>query len=408
MGKNILISGASIAGPALAFWLREYGFNPTVVERAPAMRDGGYAIDLRGAAVTVAERMGVLAEIQEARTGMRGMSAVDAAGRSFADIRMDEFVNDAGDIEIMRGTLGRILYERTDGTEYLFGDSIRAIEQDSDGVHVSFERHAPRKFDLVVGADGLHSNVRQLVFGPESEFRRYLGYHVSIFSTDNFLGLDRWVALYNVPGKLAGSYQARTDPGAKAILGFKSPELRFDHRDPQAQLALLEKAFAGERWIVPRLLEAARQAPDFYFDSITQIHLDDWARGRVVLLGDAGYCPSPLSGQGSSLAMVGAYVLAGELLAAGGDHRTAFRRYAAKMWNYVALNQKMATDGARTLIPKTRGGLWLRNRLFRLMPYLPKAANTLSKDIHRAANAVDLRDYPQPPIRCRAPRSAGR
>ncbi|MGP4017996.1 FAD-dependent monooxygenase [Saccharopolyspora sp. 5N708] len=392
MGKNILISGASIAGPALAFWLHKYGFNPTVVERAPAMRDGGYAVDLRGAAVTVAKRMGVLAELREAHTGVRGMSAVDASGRSLAEVRMDELVSSEGDIEIMRGTLGRILYERTSGAEYFFGDSITAVEQDGDGVHVTFEHHAPRRFDLVVGADGLHSNVRRLVFGPESSFRRYLGYHVSIFSTDNFLDLDRWVALYNVPGKLAGSYQARTDPGAKAILGFKSPELRFDHRDPQAQLALLDKAFAGERWIVPRLLEAAQQAPDFYFDSITQIHLGDWARGRVVLLGDAGYCPSPLSGQGSSLAMVGAYLLAGELFAAGGDHHVAFRRYQAEMRNYVALNQKMATDGAKTLIPKTRSGLWLRNQLFRLLPYLPKA-NTLSKDIRRAANAVDLREY---------------
>lgn len=392
MGKNILISGASIAGPALAFWLREYGFNPTVVERAPALRDGGYAIDVRGAAVTVAERMGILGDLRAARTDMRGMTVVDAAGRPLTEIRMDELISTEGDIEIMRGTLSRILHERTDGTEYLFGDSITAIKQDADGVRVTFEQHAPREFDLVVGADGLHSNVRQLAFGPESGFRRYLGYHISIFSTDNLLDLDRWTTIHNAPGRLAGLYRARTDRGAKAILGFKSPELRFDPRDPQSQIALLHKAFSDQRWIVPRLLEAAGQAPDFYFDSIAQIHLENWARGRVVLLGDASYCPSPLSGQGSSLALVGAYLLAGELFAADGDHRTAFRRYEEGMRNYVTLNQKIATDGAKTLIPNTSTGIWLRNQTFRLMRYLPKI-NKVSKSIERAANAVDIREY---------------
>ncbi|WP_190821748.1 FAD-dependent monooxygenase [Saccharopolyspora pogona] len=392
MTKNILISGASIAGPALAFWLRKHGFNPTVVERAPAMRDGGYAVDVRGASVEVAERMGILAELQDARTGMRGMTVVGAAGRPVAEVRMDELFGGERDIEIMRGTLTRILHERTSGTEYLFGDSITAIDQGADGVRVTFENHAPREFDLVVGADGLHSNVRRLAFGPEPGFHHYLGYHVSIFSTDNFLDLDRWTTIRNTPGKVAGLYQARTDTGAKAILGFKSPELRFDPRDPQTQIALLDKAFADEGWIAPRLLDAARRAPDFYFDSIAQIHLDDWTRGRVVLVGDAGYCPSPLSGQGSSLALVGAYVLAGELLATDGDHRTAFRRYEAEMRNYVTLNQKIATDGAKTLIPKTATGLWLRNQAFRVMRYLPRASG-LPKEIQHAANAISLREY---------------
>ncbi|MEV0704242.1 FAD-dependent monooxygenase [Saccharopolyspora sp. NPDC050389] len=389
---NILISGAGIAGPALAFWLRRYGFNPTVVERAPAIRHGGYAIDVRGAAVEVAERMGILSDLQEARTGNRGMTIVDSARRPLVEVRMDELMGaEGGDVELMRGTLSRILYERTDDTEYLLGDSITAIEQHTDAVRVTFEHHSPREFDLVVGADGMHSTVRQLAFGPETGFRRYLGYHISIFSVDNFLGLDRWTEVYNAPGRLAGLYRARTDTGAKAILGFKSPELRFDPRDPRTQIALLDKAFT-DGWEVPRLLEEARRAPDFYFDSISQIHLDDWARGRVVLLGDAGYCPSPLSGQGSSLALVGAYVLAGELLAADGDHQTAFRRYEAEMRNFVTQNQGVATDGAKALIPKTATGLWLRNQMFRLMRHFPQL-NGMSKGIQNAANAIDLRDY---------------
>ncbi|MEU5850857.1 FAD-dependent monooxygenase [Saccharopolyspora shandongensis] len=388
---DILISGAGIAGPALAFWLRKYGFNPTVVERAPAIRHGGYAIDVRGAAIEVAERMGILADLQAARTGNRGMTIADSARRPLVEVRMDELMGDDGDVELMRGTLSRILYERTDDTEYLLGDSITAIEQRADAVRVTFERHPPREFDLVVGADGMHSTVRQLAFGPEAGFRRYLGYHISIFSVDNFLGLDRWTEVYNTPGRLAGLYRARTDDGAKAILGFASPELRFDPRDPRTQIALLDKAFTGG-WEVPRLLEEARRAPDFYFDSISQICLDDWARGRVVLLGDAGYCPSPLSGQGSSLALVGAYVLAGELLAADGDHRIAFGRYEAEMRDFVTQNQNLATEGAKALIPKTASGLWLRNQMFRLMSHFPQL-NGLSKGVQNAANAIDLRDY---------------
>ncbi|MDA3628280.1 FAD-dependent monooxygenase [Saccharopolyspora sp. WRP15-2] len=391
MTKTILISGASIAGPALAFWLHEHGFHPTVVERSPAIRDGGYAIDVRGAAVTVAERMGILTELREARTGMQGMTIVDGDGRDLASVRMDELVSGPDDVELMRGALSRILHERTDGVEYVFGDSITAIEQGPHSVRVEFERAEPREFDLVIGADGLHSTVRRLAFGPESDFTRYLGFHVSIFGTENFLDLDRWTTVHNTPGRLGGLYRARTDRGAKAILGFASPRLRFDPRDPSTQLPLLDKAFRDERWIVPQLLEAARNAPDFYFDSITQIRMDSWSRGRVALVGDAGYGPSPLSGQGSSLALVGAYVLARELHAADGDHHWAFRAYEREMRNFVALNQKIATDGAKTLIPKTRTGLWLRNQMFRLMPHLPKTA-TLSKNVERAANAIDLRD----------------
>ncbi|MEB3366742.1 FAD-dependent monooxygenase [Saccharopolyspora mangrovi] len=389
MAKTVLISGASIAGPALAFWLNKWGFRPTVVERAPAIRDGGYAIDVRGAAIEVADRMGILDGVRAARTGMRGLSLIGADGRSFADVDMSQLGSAEGDVELMRGTLTRLIHERTDGTKYLFGDSITGLTERPGGVRVSFEHHPPREFDLVVGADGLHSHVRRLAFGPEDAFRRHLGYHVSIFSTENVLGLDRWTAMFNEPGRMAGQYRARTDRGAKGILAFTSPELTFDPHDVTGQFALLDEAFSGAGWIVPRLLAAARRAPDFYFDSVSQIHLDRWSRGRVVLLGDAGYCPSPLSGQGSSLALVGAYVLAAELRDCGGNHPLAFDRYETRMRDFVQRNQKLATDGAKILIPKTRSSLLLRNGLLRLAPHLPERA-FFSKKVHAAANAIDL------------------
>jgi 2-polyprenyl-6-methoxyphenol hydroxylase-like FAD-dependent oxidoreductase len=206
--RDILISGASIAGPALAYWLRRYGFNPTVLERAPALREGGYKIDVRGAAVSVLERMGILADVERASTGMRGASFVDRAGKPIATMSADFFMGREGDdVEIMRGDLSRILYEATrDEVEYIFDDSIGALSEDDNGVGVTFERGGQRTFDLVVGADGLHSNVRALAIGNESEFIRHLGSYISIFTTANQLDLDHWELFYSAPGRLALIY----------------------------------------------------------------------------------------------------------------------------------------------------------------------------------------------------------
>ncbi|QUH04614.1 FAD-dependent monooxygenase [Saccharopolyspora erythraea] len=392
---DVLISGASVAGPALAHWLRAHGFNPTVVERAPAPREGGYGVDVRGAAVDVVERMGVLAQVRGSGIDMRGITYVDGSNRPLAEISTEQFDGrgNGRDLEIMRGALSRILHDATaDGVEYVFGDSVTGLEPDDDGVLVTFEHTAPRRFHLVIGADGLHSQVRALAFGAESRFRRHLGHHISIFSVGGHLAADRWTLLHNVPGKLAGVHASDGELGATAILGFASGEIPFDHRDTGQQKRILREAFTGVGWEVPRLLEEMEHAPDFYFDSVSQIHLDRWSRGRVALVGDAGYCPSPLSGQGTSLALVGAYVLAGELRAAGGDHRTAFARYEDRMREYVRQNQKIAESGAEVLMPASRTRIWLRNQVMRFMSRFP-ALGRLSGGIQRAANAIELPDY---------------
>ena len=244
--RNILISGASVAGPALAYWLRRYGFNPTVVERAPARRDGGYKIDLRGAAVDVADRMGILAEVRRSSTDMRGASYVNGASKRVATMSAELFGGrQDDDVEVMRGDLSRILHASTRDTEYVFDDSITAIVQDGDGVRVSFERGRPRVFDLVVGADGLHSGVRALAFGEESRFLRHLGHYVSIFTIPNQLGLDRWELLYAAPGRTTNVYSTAQDRGAKALFMFASPPLRYHHHDTHRQKQLLTEAFAG-------------------------------------------------------------------------------------------------------------------------------------------------------------------
>jgi 2-polyprenyl-6-methoxyphenol hydroxylase-like FAD-dependent oxidoreductase len=389
--RNILISGASIAGPALAYWLHRRGFHPTVVERAPALRDGGYAVDLRGAALRVVERMGILADVRRQSTQMGDVWYVDGANRRLATLGAEVM---SGEVEILRGDLARILHAATrDQTEYLFDDSVTALSQGDDGIRVRFERREPRAFDLVVGADGLHSNVRALAFGEESRWIRHLGYYISIFTTANHLDLDHTGRYYNSPGRLAGLYSARQNSEAKALFCFASPPLHHDPRDAAQQKKLLAEAFAGEGWEVPRLLRALHGAPDFYFDSVSQIHLDGWSSGRTVLLGDAGYCASPLSGQGTGMALVGAYVLAGELQAAGGDHRTAFARYEEQMRAYVDGCQRLAQGSGRGFVPATRWQIWLRNQSLRMLPYTPWKG-LLAAGPRRAANAIALRDYP--------------
>jgi 2-polyprenyl-6-methoxyphenol hydroxylase-like FAD-dependent oxidoreductase len=346
--QNVLISGASVAGPALAYWLHRHGFAVTVVERAPALRSGGQAIDIRGVALEVADRMGLLSALRQVRTHTRGMSMVDGDGNEL--MRSTEHAISSGrldgdDIEVLREDLTTMLYERTRAdVEYLFDDSIATLDQDHAGVRVTFERGAPRTFDLVVGADGLHSTVRRLAFGPETAFLHHLGTYLSVFTMENFLDLEDWQVWFRDGDLGGGVYPARRNTELRVNLGFMAGPLAYDHRDLDAQRRLLADRFAGMRWEVPRLLDGMWKAPDFYFDAMAQIKIDEWSRGRVVLLGDAGYCASPLSGQGTSLALVGAYLLAAELAAAGGDHAGAFAGYERRMRPFVAVNQALVTE----------------------------------------------------------------
>ena len=299
----------------------------------------------------------------------------------------------SGELEILRGDLATLLYEKTrDDVEYLFGDSITGIEEREDGVEVGFEQAAPRRFDLVVGADGLHSNLRSLVFGAESAFLHDLGYYVAIFTTENHLNLDHSGRIYSSPGKTVGVTSARDNSEAKALFYFASAPLAYDRRDSAQQRKILADAFSAGGWEIPRLLRSAADAPDFYFDSVSQIRMDGWSRGRAVLVGDAGYCPSPLSGMGTGLALVGAYVLAGELKAAAGEHRSAFARYGEEMRGYVEVCQKQGRDGGKWLVPESRAWIWLRNLNYRMLPYVPWKGLITGLAL-KAANSIELKSY---------------
>ncbi|WP_030690586.1 FAD-dependent monooxygenase [Streptomyces globisporus] len=393
--NEILICGAGIAGPALAYWLRKGGFTVTIVERAPTPRPGGQTVDLRGAGRTVIERMGLMDRARADSVDQRGLALVDASGRVTARVPADSFGGEGivSEIEILRGDLARLLYEATlPDTEYLFDDTVTGIDQDADGVTVTFEKAAPRRFGLVVGADGPHSVVRALAFGPEREFVHPLGLYTAWFTAADDLDLDGWFLMHNAPGGLVVSARPGRLPGEiKAGFSFRSPPVAYDRRDVAAQRELVARRFAGVGWETSRLLRTMRTAPDFFFDSMGQVRLDRWSRGRVVLLGDAGYCATPLTGLGTSLALVGAYVLAGELATAGDDHRTAFRRYDEVIRPYVSQAQQLPPGGASGFAPSGRLGIRLRDLSMRQMTRWPMR-NLLAAQFAKAGD-IALPEY---------------
>ena len=340
--RTVLISGASIAGLTTAHWLHRHGFAVTVVERADGLRPGGQAVDVRGAAVEVAARMGIVERVREHATGFRGMTMVDADGAEL--FRSEEVTFTGGeiagdDIEIMRDDLNQIIHSTLDGVAFVFGDSISALADSGDGVRVDFDNAASRDFDLVIGADGLRSRTRKIAFGPHETYLRPMGGHIGIFSLPNYLGLDRWQIIQNLPDTTAVLYSARDPRQARAIIGFRDDDMVAV--DAATAMDLLDRHFAAVGWEIPNLLRHMRNADDFYFTSAAQIHMDSWHAGRVGLVGDAGYCGSPLTGQGSSMALVGGYVLAAEL-AASDDPEAGLRSYETALRPFVDANQALA------------------------------------------------------------------
>ncbi|SER99740.1 FAD-dependent monooxygenase [Lentzea albida] len=345
-GVRVLVAGASIAGPALAHWLHRRGAEVTVVERAPGLRPGGQAVDARGVTKEVIARMGLDAEVRAACTDTAGAHNVDADGNVVETFRAEDDGGDGyiADIEILRGDLSRLLHDDTrDGVEYVFGDRIAGLVQDADGVDVTFASGGSRRFDLVIGADGLHSSLRAMVFGPRERYLHHLGLVLAFFTVPNEFGIDRWMIDHKdaATGRSAGLRPLRDATQAMAMFSFPATGFDIDHRDVEAQKRLLREHAAGLGWLAPRILAHADDAPDFYLDQVAQVVMDRWSDGRVALIGDAAFSPSPMSGQGTGLALVGAYVLAGELAAAGWDPEKGFAAYEARMRPMVEASQEV-------------------------------------------------------------------
>ncbi|WP_405058811.1 FAD-dependent monooxygenase [Kribbella sp. NBC_01505] len=384
---KILVSGASVAGPSVALWLGRAGHEVTVVEIAPGLRQGGYAVDFRGEVfLTVLERMGVLADLRARQTGGNAWQFVNASGKPVMRLPA-EFAG--GELEVLRSDLSQVLYDHGRGAAtYRFGDSIASLQETATGVDVTFESGVAETYDLVIGADGMHSVVRRLAWSAERVTERHLDYYVAGWEVPNTLGAVEDTLLYNVPGKLASVSVDQRDPAlASTLFVFKSPVLTYNRRDLDEQKAIIRDQFSGLGWRVPELLKELPSATELYFDSISRVHVDRWSTGRIVLLGDAGY-GATFGALGTGSAVVGAYVLAGELGRAGSDYGTAFERYESVMRKAVSTTQDGSQAG-RFMAPPSRFGLAVR----KLMLGNRVGLGMMLKLAQKMSTLVDLPDY---------------
>ncbi|MCH9621666.1 MAG: hypothetical protein S4CHLAM20_10910 [Chlamydiia bacterium] len=399
--KNILISGAGPAGLSIAYWLKKYGFNPTIIERFPKLRTGGYKIDIRGTAMEVIKRMGIHDEIYENRTDIKESKYVSSDGKILGQAHPDEVgIRTKDDLEIVRGTLCKILYDKVQDVEVIFDDSISQITQTDDGVVVQFKKGESREFDLMIGADGLHSKTRDLVFGEEENYLKQLGnLYISFYSVPNYLNLDRVEFEFHKPPRF-GILYCPIDGEAKVGFAFSSDVKAKDLQSREKQQELITKLYENAGWEFPKLLSFIKDSPDFYFDTIAQIHMKNFTKGRTALIGDCGYCASPLSGQGTSLALVGSYILAGELYKSGGDYKKAFVNYEEVMREFISENQRLAEVSVKLFQGKSPSiGMTVRALFMKLCgkkayaKWIEHWKKIAVKEMHRVSNLVSLKNY---------------
>ncbi len=397
--KSVLISGAGIAGPTLAFWLNAAGFKTTIVEQSPGLRDGGYVIDFWGLGYDIAERMGLASDLDRVGYRMREMRIVDARGERITGFGTRVFRELTGGrfITLARADLSRLLFETVRGqTEVLFGDEIVGLEERPDHMQVKFRRANTRPFDLVVGADGLHSNVRRLAFGPQQQFEKDLGYVVAAFETRHYRPRDEDVyVIYSEPGRMAARFTLCDDRSLILFVFIHDDDSSPTTPDLAAQKATLSRRFGGGGWECGQILASLERAPDLYFDQVAQIKMPSWSRGRVTLVGDAAFCVSLMAGQGSALAMAAAYTLAGELAKDAGQHDEAFNRYETLLRAFIDAKQKGAERFSAAFAPRTRFGLFLRNQVIWACAIPGVAKLALSRDI---TDTLKLPDYAWPAL----------
>jgi 2-polyprenyl-6-methoxyphenol hydroxylase-like FAD-dependent oxidoreductase len=390
--KSVLISGAGIAGPTLAFWLQAAGFEPTLIERAPAIRRGGYVIDFWGLGYDIAERMGLIGEINRIGYRVRELRIVNDSGRRVAGFGTRIFAELTGGryVTLGRSELSHLLCDSLRATtEIIFADEIVGLAEQPDAVRVQMKHSGERRFDLVIGADGLHSTVRKLAFGPQQRFEKDLGYAVAAFEARGYRPRDEDVYLiYGQPGRMVGRFTLRDDRSL-----FLFVFTGDDHSLPgtvDQQKTLLREKYATAAWECPSILAELDRASELYLDRVSQIRMASWSQGRIALIGDAAFCVSLLAGQGTALAMISAYVLAGELARAGGRHEQAFGQYEARLRRFVEAKQQGAERFAGAFAPRTAWGLCFRNQVIRAFAIPALARLAVGREI---TDSLALPDY---------------
>ncbi len=370
---RIAINGAGIAGPTLAYWLYQFGHEPTLIEKSPHLRTGGYMIDFWGIGYTVAERMGLLPALEEAGYHVEEIRFVDRNGDTVASAPVKALRQLANNrlLSLPRGDLAAAIYRSIQGkVETVFGDSIASLEQHSQGVSTVLEQGEVREFDLVVGADGLHSRVRELVFGSEVRFERTLGFWVAAFELEGYEPRnDLTLVGHSLPGRQIVRFSKR-DGSTLVFLVFRDSLLPGPPpTNVIERKAVLWEVFGDGGWECPQILAGMDQVRDVYFDRVSQIRMDRWSSGRVILIGDAAACVSLLAGEGTGLGMTEAYVLAGELQRARGDYAAAFRSYESMLRGFIAGKQQSALRLASSFAPRSHTSIWLRNMGLRLLRF---------------------------------------
>ncbi|WP_367607081.1 FAD-dependent monooxygenase [Legionella sp. W05-934-2] len=397
---KILISGAGIAGLSLAYWLKHYGFEPTIVERAPALLVGGYKLDIRGSALEVIRRMGVYEKLKQLNTNMQNAILVNKQGKTIEEMDGEAFGHRSGDdIEVVREGICRTFYDHLSGIDIWFDDVIEAVEQTDTHVEVSFKHRNKQSFDLVIGADGLHSTVRHLVFGEESQWLHDLGVYLCVYNAPNYLHLNNQEMQFTEIGRVAQVWSTGDNQQMKACFGFVSKEKAIPLKDRKAHEQRLNQAFHGIDWVMPKLLSYQTTGDDYYFDKAAQVKMPSFSKGRVTLVGDAGYCASPLSGQGTSLAIIGAYILAGELAREKDNFAAAFMTYEDVMKPFIESNQRLGQQAANMMNSQGFISQVIGNFIQKALKYAPGKLvrwiiNMSTKRIQTVANSIQIKDYP--------------
>jgi 2-polyprenyl-6-methoxyphenol hydroxylase-like FAD-dependent oxidoreductase len=393
--RSALISGASIAGPVLAFWLSEAGWDVTVVERAERLRTSGYPVDIRGTATDVVQRMGLHDQIIAERYRHVPVELLSPRGRRLCTLDYGNLLSNpaSGDVELTRGALSEILHRASaDRVAYVFGDSITTLTQTDTGVEVTFNHRRPQTFDVVIGADGIHSNVRKLTFGEEERFIRHLGPYAVVWDLPTDMFTPGSGFMYSHPGRTAVVERPADGGAARAFLTFVHPAPGTVNRHDTGQiLAALHEAFAEDRWRTNEVIDTLPHADDVYFDTVSQVRMDCWSSGRVALVGDAAYAPAFLSGQGTSIAIAGAYVLASELIQHDQPEQ-AFAAYERRLRDYVEKNQNLALRTDSTVMSRTGEQLLRRNIKLCSVPWLQRLGlvHLLQTELRTAATDLSL------------------